>query len=159
MANTIQLKRSSTAAATPSTGSLSLGELAVNTNDGVIYTKKNDGSDKIVSFPGVYVESNANPGSPVSPAYRTTLYCITALAGNITINAPAGTPVDGQRIVLRIKDNGSTRNLTWTSTSGNYRAVGVTIPTATTAGKVTYVGAIYNGADTYWDVVAVVTQA
>ena len=48
MAQTIKLKRSSTGGAVPSTSSLSLGEVAINTYDGKMYIKKNDGSDAIV---------------------------------------------------------------------------------------------------------------
>jgi len=44
MAQTIQLKRSSTSGATPSAGSLSAGELAVNTADGKVYTRKDSGT-------------------------------------------------------------------------------------------------------------------
>jgi len=86
-------------------------------------------------------------------------YTVTALAVPATIAAPSGTPTDGQRLILRIKDNGTGRALTWTTTSGAYRAVGITLPTTTTASKVTYVGLIYNAQDTYWDAIATVTQA
>jgi hypothetical protein len=44
MANIIQLKRSATASAIPSSGSLVAGELAVNTADGKLYLKKDDAS-------------------------------------------------------------------------------------------------------------------
>lgn len=44
MAQTIQLKRSATSGAIPSAASLSAGELAVNTADGKVYTKKDDGT-------------------------------------------------------------------------------------------------------------------
>jgi hypothetical protein len=44
MAQTIQLKRSSTSGAIPSAGSLSAGELAVNTADGKVYTRKDSGT-------------------------------------------------------------------------------------------------------------------
>jgi hypothetical protein len=44
MANTILHKRSSTTGATPSSGSLSAGELAINTADGKLFTKKDDGT-------------------------------------------------------------------------------------------------------------------
>jgi hypothetical protein len=86
-------------------------------------------------------------------------YNVTALATAATIAAPSGTPVDGQRLILRFEDNGTGRALTWTTTSGAYRAVGVTLPTTTVATKVTYVGCIYNTQDVFWDVVAVTTQA
>lgn len=48
MATVIQFKRSSTQGATPTTGDLSLGELAVNTYSGRFYTEKNDGSAAVV---------------------------------------------------------------------------------------------------------------
>ena len=50
MAQTIKLKRSSTAGNVPSTADLSLGEIAINTADGAVYIKKNDGSDSIVAI-------------------------------------------------------------------------------------------------------------
>tara|TARA_R110001592_G_scaffold15722_1_gene68029 strand:+ start:18794 stop:19870 length:1077 start_codon:yes stop_codon:yes gene_type:complete len=47
MAQTIKLKRSSTAGKVPVTSALSLGEIAINTHDGRVFFKKNDGSDSI----------------------------------------------------------------------------------------------------------------
>jgi hypothetical protein len=44
MAQTIKLKRSATPSAIPTTSNLELGELALNTNDGAIYIKRDDGS-------------------------------------------------------------------------------------------------------------------
>ncbi len=44
MANTILHKRSSTANATPSAGSLTVGELAINSEDGKLFTKKSNGT-------------------------------------------------------------------------------------------------------------------
>ncbi len=83
-------------------------------------------------------------------------YCINALATNATINAPSGTPGDGQKLLLRIKDNGVSRTLSW---SASYRVIGTTLPSTTTASKITYVGCVYNAPDGVWDVVAVTTQA
>jgi hypothetical protein len=78
----------------------------------------------------------------------------------LTINADSGTPTDGQRVIFRFKDNGTPQALTWTTGSTNsFQAVGVTLPTTTTANKVTYVGAIYNAASSRWDAVAVTTEA
>jgi hypothetical protein len=86
-------------------------------------------------------------------------YNVTALAQAATIAAPSGTPTSGQKLILRIKDNGTGRALTWTTTSGAYRAIGVTLPTTTTANKTVYIGCIYNSDATFWDVVAVATEA
>ena len=48
--NTIKLKRSNVQSNVPSLGDLTLGELAVNTFDGKVFIKKNDGSDSIETF-------------------------------------------------------------------------------------------------------------
>ena len=47
MAQTVKLKRSSTANKVPTTSNLELGELAMNTVDGKVYFEKNDGSATI----------------------------------------------------------------------------------------------------------------
>lgn len=87
-------------------------------------------------------------------------YNVTALAQAATIASPSGTPTDGQKLVLRIKDNGTARALTWTTgVSGSYRAVGVTLPTTTVISKTVYIGCIWNAADSRWDAVAVAQEA
>ena len=50
MAQTVKLKRSSTAGKIPTTSNLALGELAINTSDGKVYFEKNDGSATIQSI-------------------------------------------------------------------------------------------------------------
>jgi hypothetical protein len=95
--------------------------------------------------------------TPNASLYDT--YTVNALASAAAINAPSGTPTEGQRLLLRFKDNGTGRALTFSGATGAYRALGTTIPTTTTASKVTYVGCEYNATDSFWDVVAVTTQA
>lgn len=98
----------------------------------------------------VYSTTSVSAISPASDSYDATH--ITALSVGLAIANPTGTPTDGQRHVIRIKDNGTARAISWTS---GYRAVGVALPTSTTASKTLYVGAIYNSADSKWDVVMV----
>jgi len=50
MSNTILLKRSSVANAAPSTGNLSLGELAINTVDGRLFTKIDPGVPEVIDL-------------------------------------------------------------------------------------------------------------
>jgi len=101
--------------------------------------------------------SSAASASSVTPDIGSfDQYVFTALAAGLTINAPTGSPADGNRLTFRILDNGSSQTLTWNAT---YTAVGVTLPTSTTVSKTTYVGCIYNANNTRWDVVAVTTQA
>jgi len=107
------------------------------------------------------VSSAASPTSPLIPnSSLYDIYAITGLTTALTINAPTGTPVDGNKLIFRILDNGTARALTWDAT---YTVIGVTLPTTTTASKTTYVGCIYNayGASGTgrWDVIAVGTQA
>ena len=48
MAQTIKLRRSASQGALPTTSQLELGEVAINTYDGKLYIKKNDGTESIV---------------------------------------------------------------------------------------------------------------
>jgi hypothetical protein len=48
--STIKLKRSAVPGKVPATSALELGEIAINTYDGNIYIKKNDGTESIVVF-------------------------------------------------------------------------------------------------------------
>jgi hypothetical protein len=50
MAQTLKLKRSAVSGNAPSTGDLALGEIAINTYDGKIFIKKDDGTESIVTF-------------------------------------------------------------------------------------------------------------
>ncbi|RPG31761.1 MAG: hypothetical protein CBB72_011385 [Muricauda sp. TMED12] len=50
MATVLRHKRNSSTGSTPTTSDLALGEIAINTYDGKLFIKKNDGSDSIVTF-------------------------------------------------------------------------------------------------------------
>ena len=107
--------------------------------------------------PRIGTTTSASTITPTGDA--SDQYNVTALATGATFAVPSGTPTDGQKLSIRIKDNGTAQTLTWTTTSGGYRIIGTTLPTTTTASKTIYVGCVYNAADTFWDVVAVATQA
>lgn len=81
---------------------------------------------------------------------------ITALDTDVTINAPTGTPKRGQRLVFKILDDGTLRNITWNSV---YKVMGVTLPVATTITKLLYVFCLYNSQTSEWDVVQVNEEA
>ena len=63
MAQTIKLKRSSVQNNVPSTSDLELGELAINTYDGKLFIKKDDGSASIVQVGGIVGTSELTDGS------------------------------------------------------------------------------------------------
>jgi len=50
MANLIKIKQSAVAARVPTTGDLVLGELALNTYDGKLYAKKDNGTASIIEI-------------------------------------------------------------------------------------------------------------
>jgi len=98
--------------------------------------------------------------SPITPTGDASdQYNVTSATVPLTINPPSGTPVNGQKLMIRIKGDGTARNLTWTISAGGYRIVGTTLPTLTVVNKTIYVGCIYNAGDSFWDVVAVTQEA
>ena len=70
----------------------------------------------------------------------TDVYDLSAVANAKTFTL-TGSPTDGQNLIIRFKDAGTTKGLTWTG----FTAIGITLPTDTTAGKQHYVGCTYNG--------------
>lgn len=93
--------------------------------------------------------------APTPDSDITDIFTVTALATNAIFGIPAGTPVTGQKLILRIKDNGTARTLAFNSI---YRAIGVTLPTTTVNNKTIYLGMFYNSDDSKWDVVAYVIE-
>lgn len=74
MAQTIQLKRSAVAGKVPTTSDLSLGELALNTYDGKLYTKKDNGTASIVELSG-----GGGSGGPIAETAQV-------ISQNVTLN-------------------------------------------------------------------------
>lgn len=101
----------------------------------------------------VYAEtSNA---TPTPDANSTDIHIITAQAAGATFGAPTGTLTQGQQLIIRIKDDGTARSLSWNSGTGGYRASSdLALPTTTVISKTMYLGFIYNNTDTKWDLIA-----
>ena len=72
---------------------------------------------------------------------------ITALAADITDVNMSGTPTNFQKLLFRIKDNGSSRSITW---GADFQNGSVELPTETTASKTLMVGVIYDSVDSKW---------
>ena len=92
----------------------------------------------------------------VTPAYGNDLVVITAQAVALALANPTGTWPQGKDMMIRIKDNGTARAITFDT---KYRAIGVTLPTTTVISKTTYIGVIYNATDDKFDVIGVTTEA
>ena len=67
MANTIIIKNSPTTGNVPTTGELELGELAINTFDGKLFTKKDNGTESIVEIGS----GGSGSGDVVGPSSST----------------------------------------------------------------------------------------
>jgi hypothetical protein len=81
---------------------------------------------------------------------------VTAQAGALKLNNPGGTPVNGQKLIVRIKDNGSPRALTYDT---QFRASSdLALPTTTVLGKVLYMGFIWDSTDSKWTLLAVLNN-
>jgi hypothetical protein len=153
------------------------GVLAVEGNNVLTTANKASASDVDTGTDDVkYVTAKSIKGSGYSklvgtttstatpePEYgrRSNEYYITALATAATFAAPVlsvtgGTLVNGDSLLIRIKDNGTARTLAWNAI---YRAIGVVLPTTTVANKTIYIGCKYNSGDSKWDVLAVGEEA
>lgn len=97
--------------------------------------------------------SLTSSATPTPNADITDLYTVTALAEAATFGAPTGAPNQGQKLIIRIKDNGTARALSWNAI---YRASSdLALPTTTVLSKTMYLGFIYNSTDSKWDLLAV----
>jgi Major tropism determinant N-terminal domain len=91
--------------------------------------------------------------SRLTPSAITNQFNITALSSTLAITNPVPDEIlNGQNLVIRIKDDGVPRTITWDT---YYRPVGVILPTITVVGKILYLGAKWNADETKFDVIAV----
>ncbi len=86
----------------------------------------------------------------------TDIFVITAQAGALLFNSPSGTPVQGEKLIIRIKDNGTARALTWNAV---FRAMWTVLPSTTVLSKTLYLWFVYNSTDTKWDLIASAQEA
>jgi hypothetical protein len=98
------------------------------------------------------VTSTASSATPTPNIANEDLFILTALAEAASFDVPTGTPTQGQKLVIRIKDNASARALAWNAI---YRASSdLALPTTTIISKTMYLGFIYNDTDSKWDLIA-----
>ena len=73
---------------------------------------------------------------------------------DITITVDAGSPEEGQKLIFRVASGSTSYNLTFTNAIKGCRQVGVTVHNTTVAGRVMYIGCMYNYAVGIWDIIA-----
>ena len=129
-----------------------------------ISTNANDISTNVSNISSNTTQINRLKGSSTRASVATltpnisnnSLEQITAQAVNLTVSAPSGTPVLGQKLIINITDDGTARTISWNAV---YNVINVTLPITTTVNKSLYIGCIYNADTSQWDVVAVKEEA
>lgn len=104
------------------------------------------------------VTSEASSATPTINTDNSDAHSITALATAITSMTTnlSGTPTNFQRLLIRIKDNGTARAISW---GASFEAKGVALPTTTVLSKVLTVLFIYDTVTSKWGCVAVANEA
>lgn len=126
------------------------GDRSTDASTGVVYTWTG-GAWRSTSIPRISTVTSQL--APLTPNFLTyNAYVFTAQNAGLIINAPSGTPTECIGFMFRIDDNGVAQSL---SINPAFRAVGVTIPTTTTAGKTLYIGGFYNLFNNTYDVTTV----
>jgi hypothetical protein len=95
--------------------------------------------------------------SSATPSINTDdydVYSITALATNITSMTTnlSGVPTDFQKLIVRIKDDGSPRTIAW---GASFTALSAALPTTTVAGVTLTAHFVYDTVATTWGCVTV----
>lgn len=99
------------------------------------------------------VTSITSSATPTIESDSFDQFNVTALAVAITGWTITGTPSDGQKLLIRIKDNGTARGITWGAST--FVASGAaSMPTTTAAGKTHLIGFIYDSVAARWVCVA-----
>lgn len=112
---------------------------------------------KLAADAKIQVRTNvqSSPGTLTANVDNYEIQAVTNLNSGITLANPTGTPVNGQGLMYRIKDNGSAQSISYGS---QFRAIGVTPPTATVAGKTLYINVRWNAEATKWDILGVARE-
>lgn len=82
---------------------------------------------------------------------------VSAQAVGLAIANPSGTAKDGDVLLFRIKDNGTSRAISYGTAYSNVS--GLDLLTATTANKWHYIGVQYNLAAAKWHIISMTTEA
>lgn len=99
----------------------------------------------------VSAQTDATSITPVVTSGVLFTQVNTQAGGTLTINAPTGTPTNGQPLVLRIKTTNA-QTYSWNAT---YRDGTPSLPTTLAAATTDYVAFMYNSTDSKWDLVGV----
>jgi len=101
------------------------------------------------------IVSNANPTINTDNCDVVDITAQAADIASMTTNL-SGTPTNFQTLIIRFKDDGTARGITW---GASFEARGVALPTTTVISKVLTVGFIYDTTSSKWGCVASAQEA
>jgi len=146
----VQFRRANTTAVAAYTGAN--GEMIINTDDHSLTI--HDGSTAGgYTLPSVS-RTTITDGASITINIDTTSIATqlnTQSAGTLTVNAPTGTPSDGQRLTLRIKST-NTQTFSWNAAFAG--STDQALPTTTSASSMyDYAEFIYNSDSAKWHLI------
>lgn len=101
------------------------------------------------------VPQSVASAATITPASQ--IYNVTALAVTAAIAVPSFTAADGQTCIIRIKDNGTARAISFAA--GYTNVSGLDTPTTTVISKLLTIGVMYNSATSKWEIQAISQEA
>lgn len=108
MSNTILHKRSGTQGSVPATGNVSLGELVINTYDGRLFTKKNDGTAAVIDLTQndkITLSGDAT-GTSTNPAAGSAYSNLAVTLATVNSNTGTWGGADGQIPTITVNAKG-----------------------------------------------------
>jgi hypothetical protein len=125
------------------------------TNDIKILRKDGSGDWQEIA---VNIQSVANAATVTPNADTDYMVDVTAIGQALNFVNPSGTPINGQKLLIRIKDDGTARALSFGT---SYVAGGVALPTTTVLSKILLLGFVYNTANSLnkWMLIASAQEA
>ena len=104
------------------------------------------------------VTSQPSAAAVTVNADTTDVFEATTMTETGFFDTPSGTPVNAQKLILRLIGSAGARNISFT---GSFTAGGVALPTSILQTKYTHLGFIYNTANSFnkWMLIAKAEQA
>lgn len=93
------------------------------------------------------VTATASAGTLTINCDTTDQANLTAQAAALTVAAPTGSKTSGRKLMIRVKDNGTARAITW---NGAFTAGATELPNTTTVGKTLIIGVMWDEAASKW---------
>lgn len=128
---------------------------ALNAASAVLTGNLTVGGNVVVTGTSRLTAATVASAATITPSSQ--IYDVTALAVPATVAVPSFSVANGMSAIIRIKDNGTARALTFAS--GYTNVSGLDTPTTTIANKLLTIGAMYNSATSKWEIQSISQQA